>query len=80
MRTITTRYPVAKHQARRQGPCPVCGKTVLRTRVFQCTQNPFNVGADGKPLDFIAVMMQARLKAELWEPDFTHAKCAGDAE
>jgi hypothetical protein len=76
MRTQTVRFPVAKHQARRKGECPVCGKTVNRTRVFESTQNPFNKGADGEPLDFISVMMQARLKAELWEPDFTHAKCA----
>ncbi|WP_285240082.1 hypothetical protein [Pseudarthrobacter sp. MEB009] len=72
----TVRFPVAKHQARRKGPCPVCGKTVNRTRVFESTQNPFNKDADGNPLDFMSVMLQARLKAELWEPDFTHSKCA----
>lgn len=75
MSTVTTKFPVAKHQAKRKGPCPVCGKIVHRTRVFKSTQNPFNVDYDGKPLDFISVMMQARVKAALWEPDFTHAQC-----
>ena len=75
MRTTTYRFPVAKHQARRKGPCPVCGKAVLRTRVFESTQNPFNKWPDGTPLSFIEVMAQAAAKAAQWEPDFTHAKC-----
>lgn len=73
------RFPVAKHRALRKGECPVCGKTANRSRVFEATQNPFNVDADGAPLDFAAVMMQARLAAELWEPDFTHTACKGGA-
>lgn len=76
MPTITTKFPQAKHMARRKGKCPVCGKMVHRTQTFTATQNPFNVDADGKMLDFVSVMMQARVKAELWQPDFTHAKCA----
>lgn len=75
MKTTTHRFPVAKHQARRKGNCPVCGKTVNRTRVFECTQNPFNVHDDGTPLTFLEVMAQAHAKALLWEPDFTHSKC-----
>jgi hypothetical protein len=76
MRTVTTTFPVANHQARRKGPCPVCGKTVLRTRVFQSTQNPYNTWPDGTPLTFLEVMAQAQAKAVQWEPDFTHGKCA----
>jgi len=72
-RTIT--FPVAKHQARRKGPCPVCGKTVQRTRVFECTQNPFNTWPDGTPLTFLEDMAQAQVEAMQWEPDFTHEKC-----
>lgn len=72
----TYTFPVAKHQARRKGSCPVCSKAVTRTRVFQSTQNPFNKWADGTPLTFLEVMAQARAKAIMWEPDFTHAKCA----
>ena len=74
----TYKFPVAKHQARRKGSCPVCGKTVLRTRVFESTQNPFNKGEDGQPLSFLEVMAQAHAQALLWEPDFTHAKCKGE--
>lgn len=80
MRTTTTKFPVARHQARRKGNCPVCGKAVNRTQTFTATQNPFNKDADGKMLDMVAVMMQARVKAEQWEPDFTHAGCAAGAE
>lgn len=75
----TIRFPVAKHQARRKGPCPVCGKTAQRTRVFECTQNPFNTRPDGTPLTFLEVMAQAQAEAMQWKPDFTHAKCEPDA-
>lgn len=76
MRTTTVRFPVAKHQARRKGSCPACGKTVNRTRVFECTQNPFSKWPDGTPLTFLEVMAQAAARAAMWEPDFTHTKCA----
>lgn len=71
----TTKFPAAKHQARVKGPCPICGKTVLRTRVFTCTQNPFNTHPDGTPLSFLDVVIQAQVEAALWVPDFTHAGC-----
>lgn len=75
MRTVTHRFPAARHQAVRTGRCPVCGRAVKRTRVFECTQNPFNKHPDGTPLTFLEVMAQAQAQAEKWEPDFTHAKC-----
>lgn len=75
MRTTTTRYAVAKHRALRKGKCPVCGKAVKRSRVFECTVNPFNTWEDGTPLTLIEVMGQAMAMAEAWEPDFTHDKC-----
>jgi len=75
MRTQTVRFPVAKHQARRKGNCPICNKAVQRTRVFECTQNPYNTHPDGTPLSFLEVMVQAQIKAFQWEPDFTHSTC-----
>lgn len=75
MTNQTIHFPVARHQARRKGACPVCGKIVQRTRVFECTQNPFNTWPDGTPLTFLEVMAQAQAEAIQWEPDFTHAKC-----
>lgn len=76
MTTQTVRFPVARYQARRKGNCPVCGKTVQRTRVFECTQNPYNIHPErGTPLTFLEVVAQAQAKALMWEPDFTHGKC-----
>ena len=75
MRTVTTTFPVAKYRALRKGKCPVCGMTVNRSRVFQKTENPYNVRADGTPRTLIEVLAQAAAEAETWEPDFTHSRC-----
>lgn len=70
-----TFQPVTAYRER-TGKCPVCGKSVKRSKKFQCTINPFNLNERGVPRSYAEVRDQVDAKASEWIPDFTHAKCA----
>lgn len=61
------------------GPCPVCGKSVKRSRKFEFTVNPWNRNPDGSVCTYEEVLDQAHAAAEAWVPDFTHRRCKGGA-
>ena len=48
----TNNFPRVTHRAIRTGTCPVCGKRVKRSRVFEHTVNPFNRNPDGSVKDY----------------------------
>ena len=60
------------------GKCPVCGKTVRRSRSFTHTVNPFNRNPDGSVRTVAEVTARVNAEADLWVPDFTHTACESD--
>lgn len=77
-RTRTVTYTPVKYQSQRSGKCPVCGKQVSRSRMFEQTISPFNKDPEtGEPRTVRQVQVAVREQAAAWEPDFTHAACAG---
>lgn len=65
---------VAAHRTR-QGQCPICGRTVRRSRTFEMTVNPFNRNEDGTVRTRGEVQAAVEDKADAWSPDFRHAFC-----
>lgn len=64
----------------KHGRCYVCRRPVKRTRIFEHTVSPFHpavtLGMDVRAAEQ-AVLDAAGAEAAAWEPDFTHAACAG---
>ena len=80
MTTRTIRFRPIRTRRTRTGKCPVCGKSVSRTRTFEHTVNPFNRNSDGSIRNPMEVSERVHAETDAWEPDFTHAKCRGGAE
>lgn len=80
MTYVTWDFPPIKVHRTKRGRCYVCGRSVQRTRTFAHTVNPFHPavtpGMDVQEAER-AVLDAARAEADAWEPDFTHAACAG---
>jgi hypothetical protein len=72
-------FPVVTVRRRKAGPCPVCGRTVQRSRTFEQTVNPFNRKPNGDVKTSTEVREDVTAEADSWVPDFTHAACAPGA-
>lgn len=69
-------YQSIKVRPERRGRCPVCGKSSVRSRVFEQTLNPFNRNPDGSAKTAREVFRAVDAEAAAWVPDFTHVRCA----
>lgn len=72
-------FDTVKFYARKSGKCPACGKTTIRSRVFEQTLNPYNRNEQGLVKSRDEIRAELRVEAEEWEPDFRHQKesCRG---
>lgn len=74
--TTTYRFAAVKHPTTKTGKCPVCGKTVKRSRTFEQTLSPFNKNkATGELKTRQEIGLELKFEAEAWVPDYTHAHC-----
>ena len=65
---ITTRFPVARVQAKRRITCAACGKRRTRQMTFENTVNPFNQNPDGSIRTYAQVMEKITAESEAWQP------------
>lgn len=75
---ITERYEQVKESARIAGKCSICGKTVVKSKTFMATVNPFNKNSEGTVKNYTEVRQDVINKVTAWEKseiDFTHQKC-----
>jgi hypothetical protein len=69
------RFDVVAIRCQKSGRCPVCGRSVTRSKRFEQTVNPWNRNADGTVKTVAEVRADVRREADAWLPDFTHATC-----
>lgn len=75
-RLIRTTFEEVKHQAKKAGICPVCGKKASRQHTFMQTLNPFNKDAQGQVKDRRKILDELYARAKEWklEPTY-HVNC-----
>lgn len=75
MSSRTIRFQPIEARRSHTGKCPVCGKSVRRSRTFEHTVSPFNRNADGSIRTPEEIRVRVKAEADAWQPDFTHGTC-----
>jgi hypothetical protein len=69
MTTYHYRFQPIRQQARKNLPCPGCGKKVRRQWTVEHTVNPFNKNPDGTVKDEHQVRAAVRAEAAKWQAE-----------
>lgn len=68
-------FEAVRARRTKRGRCPMCGRSVLRSRTFEQTISPFNRHPGGEPRTRAEIRAAVEAEADAWQPDFTHAGC-----